>query len=80
MNTQTIPLDGGTATVENIDGRTELTVQIGQRIACALVLSPAEAERIGMALARPDGVTVTDMFHVADALKIDAADMIAGAR
>lgn len=68
VTTRTIPLDGGTAEVVHVDGRTELTVQLGQRIACALVLSPVEAEQIGNALARPGGWTVGDYLAIRDQL------------
>lgn len=53
--TRTIPLDGGTAIVEHVGDRAEVTVRLGDRIVCALALSHMEAANLGRALASPDG-------------------------
>lgn len=66
--TRTIPLDGGHAIVEHVEGRVELTVKLHDRIVCGLALSPAEAEQIGNALARPDGFTLDDYLTMRDQL------------
>lgn len=76
-NTTRIPLDHGHVDVDYLAEHVEVTVRINDRTVFGIALSPVEAEQIGMALARPDGVTVTDVFHVADALNVDAADLIA---
>ena len=68
VTTRTIPLDGGTAIIETLPGRVELTVKLGSRIVCGLALSPAEAEQIGTALARPDGYTLDDYLAIRDQL------------
>lgn len=68
VSTRTIPLDGGTAIIETLPGRVELTVKLGSRIVCGLALSPAEAEQIGTALARPDGFTLDDYLAMRDQL------------
>ena len=74
--TRTIPLDGGTAIVEHLGDRVEVTVRIGHRLTAALVLSPAEASALGTAIARPDGPTLDDLFTVADAMHADAAELV----
>lgn len=66
VQTITVPLDGGTAVVEHVDGRAEVTIRLGERLAAALILSPAEADALGMALARPGGFTVSDYFTIQD--------------
>lgn|SRR5699024_1056384 len=76
--TRTIPLDGGTAVVEHVDGRAEVTIRLGGRIVCGLALSEREADEIGMALARPGGFTVGDYWDMRDVLY--PADRTAGAR
>lgn len=68
VTTRTVNLDGGTAIIETLHGRTELTVKLGSRIVCGLALSPAEAEQIGTALARPDGYTLDDYLAIRDQL------------
>lgn len=71
--TRAVNLDGdGVAYVEHIDGRVELTVKLGSRIVCGLALSPAEAEQIGTALARPDGYTLDDYLAIRDQLSVGA--------
>ncbi|MGP5671422.1 hypothetical protein [Brachybacterium alimentarium] len=69
ITTRTIPLDGGTAIVEHTMDHVEVTIRLGQRIAAALVLSPTEADALGMALARPGGFTVGDYWDMCDQLK-----------
>ena len=78
VTTRTIPLDGGTAIVEHVDGRAEVTIRLGGRIVCGLALSEREADEIGMALARPGGFTVGDYWDMRDVLY--PADRTAGAR
>ena len=81
VTTRTIPLDGGTAIVEHVEDRVELTIRLGERIICGLALSPLEAASIGRALHSPDGATVQDLFHVADTLGVPASELMrAGAR
>lgn len=74
--TRTIPLDGGTAIVEHLGERVEVTIRLGDRIVCALALSRAEASALGMAVARPEGPTLDDLFAVADAMHLDASQML----
>ena len=52
--TRTIPLEGGHAIVEHVEGRVELTIRLHDRIVCGLALSPTEAEQIGGALGLRD--------------------------
>ena len=66
ITTRTIPLDGGTAIVEHVEDRVEVTIRIGARIVAALALSHAEADMLGMAIARPGG---------ADAMHADASTL-----
>lgn len=73
VTTRTIPLDGGTAIVEHVEDRVELTIRLGERIVCGLALSPLEAAAIGRALHSPDGATTGDLFHLADAMHADAS-------
>src|SRR5699024_7823984 len=73
--TRTIPLDGGTAIVEHLGERVEVTIRLGDRIVAALALSRAEASALGMAVARPEGATMTDVFGVADAVNSDASTL-----
>ena len=74
--TRTIPLDGGTAIVEHVEDRVEVTIRLGERIICGLALSPLEAAAIGRALHSPDGATTGDLFHLADALGVNAGDIM----
>ena len=66
--TRTIPLDGGTAIVEHVGDRVEVTIRLGDRIVCALALSRAEASALGMAVARAklsaeaQGIDLTSNF------------------
>src|SRR5699024_9095070 len=48
--TRTVPLDGGTAVVEHVGDRVEVTVRIGHRLTAALVLSHDEASALGAAI------------------------------
>src|SRR5699024_3857686 len=64
--TRTIPLDGGTAIVEHVEDRVEVTIRIGARIVAALALSHAQADMRGMAIACPGG---------ADAMHADASTL-----
>jgi len=66
VTTRTIPLDGGTAVVEHVEDRVEVTIRIGARIVAALALSHTEADMLGMAIARPGG---------ADAMHADASTL-----
>lgn len=68
VTTRTIPLEGGTAIVEHVDNRAEVTIRLGDRIICAVALSTSEAQQIGMALARPGGWTVGDYWDIHDQL------------
>lgn len=72
VTTRTIPLDGGTAIVEHVDGRVEVSIRLGDRIVAALALSPGEADVIGQALSRPHGPTADDYWLM--------MDTVAGAR
>ena len=76
ITTRTIPLDDGTAIVEHVEDRVELTIRLGERIVCGLALSPLEAAAIGRALHSPGGATTGDLFLVADALGVDAGDIM----
>lgn len=64
ITTRAIPLDGGTAIVEHVEGRVELTIRLGERIICGLALTALEAAAIGRALHSPDGATTGDLFHL----------------
>ena len=66
--TRTISIDGGTAVVDHLDDRAELTIRLGDRLICAVALSTSEAESIGFALARPAGPTVGDYFDMREQL------------
>ena len=76
VHTRTVPLDGGTAIVEHVGDRVEVTVRIGHRLTAALVLSHDEASALGAAIARPDGPTIGDLFTVADAMHADASALV----
>ena len=75
VTTRTVPLDGGTAIVEHVGDRVEVTIRLGARIVAALALSRAEASALGMAVARPDGPVLDDLFAVADAMHADASTL-----
>ena len=75
VTTRTIPLDGGTAIVEHVEDRVELTIRLHDRIVCGLALSRAEASALGMAVARPCGAVLDDLFAVADAMNADASTL-----
>ena len=75
VTTRTVPLDGGTAIVEHVEDRVEVTIRLGARIVAALALSRAEASALGMAVARPDGPVLDDLFAVADAMHADASTL-----
>ena len=74
--TRTIPLDGGTAIVEHVEDRVEVTIRLGERIVCGIALTALEAAAIGRALHSPDGATTGDLLHVADTLGVDAGDIL----
>ena len=76
VTTRTIPLDGGTAIVEHVEDRVELTIRLGERIVCGLALTALEAAAIGRALHSPDGATTGDLFHLADTLGVNAGDIM----
>ena len=76
VTTRTIPLDGGTAIVEHVEDRVELTIRLHDRIICGLALSPLEAAAIGRALHSPDGATTGDLWHLADTLGVNAGDIM----
>lgn len=74
--TRAVNLDGdGVAYVEHVEGRVELTVKMRGRLNVALTLSRAEAVEIGLALARPEGPVLDDLFRVADAMNADASTL-----
>lgn len=75
VHTRTVPLDGGTAVVEHVGDRVEVTIRLGARIVAALALSRAEASALGMAVARPGGAVLDDLFAVADAMHADASTL-----
>lgn len=69
ITTRPVNLDGdGVAYIEHIEGRVEMTVKMRGRLQVALILSPDEAEEVGLALARPHGPTVGDVFDMHDRL------------
>lgn len=72
VHARAVPLDGGTAVVEHVGDRVEVTIRLGARIVAALALSRAEASALGMAVARPGGAVLDDLFAVADAMHADA--------
>lgn len=78
VTTRTIPLDGGTAIVEHLDERVEVTIRLGSRIVAALALSTSEADALGMAVARPEGLTLTDYWAMTDTLGVDPAHVLCG--
>src|SRR5699024_5154086 len=75
VTTRTIPIDGGTAIVEHVEDRVEVTIRLGARIVAALALSRAEASALGMAGARPGGAVLDDLFADADAMHADASTL-----
>ena len=71
ITTRTVVLDGGKITVEHFpleSGRVEMTVRIGGVLRGSLILSEPEGEALGMALARPYGWTMDDVFKIHDRL------------
>ena len=68
ITTRTIPLDGGTAIVEHVEDRVELTIRLGERIICGLALTALEAAAIGRALHSPAGATTGDLHGTAQAV------------
>lgn len=76
ITTRTIPLDGGTAIVEHTMDHVEVTIRLGSRTVFGIQLSHLEASALGMAIARPDGVAVPDLFNMADALGVEASDLL----
>ena len=76
VTTRTIPLDGGTAIVEHVADRVELTIRLHDRIVCGLALTALEAGEIGRAMASPDGATTGDLYHLADTLGVNAGDIM----
>lgn len=80
MNTTRTALDNGHIDVDILADHVELTARINDRTIFGIALSFSEAEHLGLALARPDGPTVSDLYAIADTAGLDASDMIAGAR
>ena len=74
--TRTIPLDGGTAIVEHVEDRVEVTIRLGGRSVLGIALSHMEAANLGRAIASPGGATTGDLFHVADTLGVNAGDIM----
>lgn len=72
ITTRVIELDGGTVTVEHFygadGGRVEMTVHLGGVLRSSLILTADEGEALGMALARPYGLTVSDLWELQDRL------------
>lgn len=74
--TRAVNLDGdGVAYIEHVEGRVELTVKMRGRLNVALTMSTSEAAEIGLALARPGGPVLDDLFRVADAMSADASTL-----
>lgn len=80
VDERTVELSDGIAYVDHTEGRVEVTLRLRGRLAGSLILSPAEADALGMALARPHGPTTGDLFAVADAMHLDAAALVAEGR
>jgi hypothetical protein len=78
VDERTVDLADGTAYVDHAADRVEVTIRLRGRLAGSLILSPDEADALGMALARPHGLTVEDLWTVADTLRTDADRIIAG--
>lgn len=74
--TRTIPLDGGAAVVEHAEDRVEVTIRLGGRTVLGIALSHMEAANLGRAIASPAGATTGDLFHLADELGVDAAEIM----
>ena len=74
--TRTIPLDGGAAIVEHTEDRIEVTIRLGGRSVLGIALSHMEAANLGRALASPEGATTGDLFHLADELGVNAAEIM----
>lgn len=72
ITTREIELDGGHVTVEHFygadGGRVEMTVHLGGVLRSSLILTADEGEALGMALARPYGLTVGDYWDLCDRL------------
>lgn len=71
-----VALDGGHADVDVFSDRIEVTVRLGDRTVLGLALSHMEAANLGRAIASPDGATTGDLWHLADALGVDAGDIL----
>jgi hypothetical protein len=80
MNTNRTALDNGHIDVDTFADHVELTARINDRTVFGIALTFHEAEHLGLALARPDGPTVSDLYAIADISGLDASQMIAGAR
>ena len=63
VTTRTIPLDGGTAIVEHVEDRVELTIRLHDRIVCGIALSRAEASALGMAVADAMHADASTLAH-----------------
>lgn len=76
VTTHAVNLDGdGVAYIEHVEDRVELTVKMRGRLNVALTMSTSEAAEIGLALARPGGPVLDDLFRVADAMSADASTL-----
>lgn len=72
ITTREVPLRDGHVTVEHFyghdGGRAEVTIWLGGALRSSLILTAAEGEALGMALARPYGFTVGDYWDLCDRL------------
>lgn len=71
-----VALDGGHADVDVFSDRVEVTIRLGGRSVLGIALSRMEAANLGRAIASPDGATTGDLFHLADTLGVDAAEIM----
>ena len=71
-----VALDGGHADVDVFSDRVEVTIRLGDRTVLGIALSHVEAANLGRAIASPAGATTGDLFHVADALDVNAGDIM----
>ena len=71
-----VALDGGHADVDVFADRVEVTIRLGGRSVLGIALSHMEAANLGRAIATPDGATTGDLFHLADELGVNAADIM----
>lgn len=77
---ETVDLGSAEFVVDTWSDHVDLTFRAGDRTVFGFQLSHREAEALGMNLARPHGITMTDLFAVADEFGMDASRIVAGGK